>query len=786
MSKPRKNKPHVSVSSKPAETWSFEKLPTWGYFTILAVLCILFYAKVLFGQAWFWEDLIHQEFPHRIFARDMFLSLQFPHWNPYTFGGMPFFSALHTGTLYPFNLLLSFIPASQSVFWYLLELMIIGHVFAAGICMFLFAREIKLSAAASLLASISFMFCGFFVTHIIHSLMLYILVWTPLVMLLLKRTVEQRRLATALWAGLILGATIFAGHPQITFYQFLFLGLYCLYLLYVNTPLTVQQVARVFSPFLIAAGIALVQLLPASELSGQSMRTEWSFAQAAEGSLSPRQLCALMVPKLFGSQTTNPADVPYWLNDSALYRNGKWTYWESTFYTGIAVLVLGLAMFSRLRSEPFVQMAAVAMGGSLFIGLGDHFFLYSILYKHVPGFGSFRFPGRILFVWDLLLPILAGMMFDRIRERKFTTGQFRTLVILAGAAIAFGLFVVSGMARSAWLELGRPEYNQFAKRQALTMLAMLAAAIVVCTLFIYKKINGQAFGTLLVSLVALDLFIFGLGQHVQSQESAATHFAMNSPVATFLKDKGTHELFRANVRDLRQPSYMLLRRNQGMIDKIQMLAGYDPLNLQRKLPPTGLRTQIDLMNVRYAIQVDQQRRNIGLAENPTPLPRARMFFRWRVIESDSAQIAYMQSNEYDCRSELVLDHPIPIHEQTSVNEPQSNTKIVSYRPNRIELSVQTEAEGLLWLSELAYPAWKCRLDGKRVPVLRADYVFRSVAVPPGKHTVVFTFESGPFRVGLALSVLTLLACAKLLYREWAIKKRGTSVGAPRSQGSTPT
>ena len=101
----------------------------WHYIAALALICLVFYYRVIFGAAYLCEDLIHQEFPHRIFARDCLLNLQFPHWNPYTFSGMPFFAAIHTGVLYPFNLLMSLLSVDNETFWYLLQLMIISHIF---------------------------------------------------------------------------------------------------------------------------------------------------------------------------------------------------------------------------------------------------------------------------------------------------------------------------------------------------------------------------------------------------------------------------------------------------------------------------------------------------------------------------------------------------------------------------------------------------------------------------------------------------------------------------------
>jgi uncharacterized membrane protein YfhO len=46
---------------------------------------------------------------------------------------------------------------------------------------------------------------------------------------------------------------------------------------------------------------------------------------------------------------------------------------------------------------------------------------------------------------------------------------------------------------------------------------------------------------------------------------------------------------------------------------------------------------------------------------------------------------------------------------------------------------------MLALHETWYPGWIAEIDGKRMPILRADVLFRGLEVPPGRHTVVFQF-----------------------------------------------
>jgi uncharacterized membrane protein YfhO len=61
------------------------------------------------------------------------------------------------------------------------------------------------------------------------------------------------------------------------------------------------------------------------------------------------------------------------------------------------------------------------------------------------------------------------------------------------------------------------------------------------------------------------------------------------------------------------------------------------------------------------------------------------------------------------------------------------------------------------------------VDGKEVPVLCGNYLFRVVPVGAGTHEVVLRFVSWPFRVGAVISLLTLIG--GLLFILWKRVRR---------------
>ncbi|MGZ5569388.1 MAG: YfhO family protein, partial [Limisphaerales bacterium] len=55
--------------------------------------------------------------------------------------------------------------------------------------------------------------------------------------------------------------------------------------------------------------------------------------------------------------------------------------------------------------------------------------------------------------------------------------------------------------------------------------------------------------------------------------------------------------------------------------------------------------------------------------------------------------------------------------------------------------------------------WKAFVDGKGVPVLRANEAFQAIEIPAGKHAIRFIYRSNSFYAGAALSGIGLFACA---------------------------
>jgi len=63
----------------------------------------------------------------------------------------------------------------------------------------------------------------------------------------------------------------------------------------------------------------------------------------------------------------------------------------------------------------------------------------------------------------------------------------------------------------------------------------------------------------------------------------------------------------------------------------------------------------------------------------------------------------------------------------------------------------------LFLSDAYYPGWQATVDGKAEHIIRANDLFRAVAIPAGNHQVEFAYQPASFRWGMIISLLSAVA-----------------------------
>jgi hypothetical protein len=114
------------------------------------------------------------------------------------------------------------------------------------------------------------------------------------------------------------------------------------------------------------------------------------------------------------------------------------------------------------------------------------------------------------------------------------------------------------------------------------------------------------------------------------------------------------------------------------------------------------------------------------------------------------------------RHRLIVEDPARPLPPTA--EVSGTATITTDLPERVVVETDTQAAAYLVLADTFDPGWSATVDGNPAVIRPAYVAFRAVALPPGSHTVVFTYCPAGFRLGLGISVCGAIPAILLLIR----------------------
>jgi hypothetical protein len=98
-------------------------------------------------------------------------------------------------------------------------------------------------------------------------------------------------------------------------------------------------------------------------------------------------------------------------------------------------------------------------------------------------------------------------------------------------------------------------------------------------------------------------------------------------------------------------------------------------------------------------------------------------------------------------------------------DPAETVTVVHSEPQRVVLRATLRTAGLVVLADVYYPGWIVTVDGRPAEILRTNRAMRGVALPAGKHDLMFLYRPLSFRLGLGLSLIGLFVLT--LISVWA-------------------
>lgn len=751
-------------------------------------------------------------------------------WNSRQFCGLPVLAGGQSGTLYPPHLLIfRFLPwltGMAFTYWLHLALALAGFMWVA--------RNMGASRQGALLAAAIYTFSGYQAAHLIHYTIVTTLAHLPLMLAVLQTalTATTRRRAGFWWGtcAVELALVFLCAHPQI-----LLMGLVVCVLWFVtggwwgDEPAVRAMLRRL--PWLagatvIALLLAMPQLLPMRELLHEVSATAASSGEETVGFMTSYPFRASdLIRIVFGGFYGNVTN--------AITGSGA-AFHETAAFTGGAPLLLalaGLLLLSRRRGYAFL-VALLTVGALLMWSVGNPLYL---LLARLPLLREFRAAGR----WAILpltsLALLAGLAVGELPRvtdaRARTVSSLLTLIAAIGIVLLALLWFTFGSEAGTLMLPGHPGaavpvtthaaaiYNFVTSWEPVWFVLALGLTVGAVHLLLRRQSRAAVLVLLLAILVPLWQFWQTLNPtvardfYVQPPLAARTIADTGGGRVVYLPfmgsgaEPGRPEGPGAGEREDLTPNLGCvygLSYSDGYVHRLDTpstLSFWQQYYRYTVQTATGeatssaetvaaVGTPVERMRKCHKIVAAQYITGAGASFDLLELekvgegrvdvyryrevhPRA-WFVREAIITPDpEVQLRTLKQRDFDPYQTAVIDSPVS---GLPVALGSGSCRLTADRNQLVEAAVQVDRSGLLVLADAWYPGWRAYIDGKPVPILRADYTIRAVFVPAGAHTVRFQYEPLSLRYGLQLALVGLLLLMVGLVKAGKCKVEGDVEG----------
>ncbi len=739
------------------------------------------------------SDTVSQGYPFFTYTAESLQDGHIPHWNPYVFCGIPFYSSFSAPVFYPVRGLLLLASGVEGTIRFLFPI----HMLLGGIFAWLFLGSIGVSKWGRIVGVLAFATTTWSNTLFYAGHGSKIICWSflPLLLYSCEKWIQTKRGTFIALGGIALGMQALASHPQMFLYSSGAALIWISFRVFSQKGNLKKNAGLALSGFLLilllSVAIGAVQLLPGYNFSRHSTRgVDLSLDKAASYSLPPEETLTMLFPHLFGYRHGFPdsmiSGVPYYYGRLGLRLSSE--------FTGIAVFLLALAAFLGSKKRYRWPFLAIMITG-LLISWGGYTPIFEILYRIIPFFRKLRAPHMAAFLTTSAIALAAGPGFDAIFGKdKFPEKRFlKVIAVFAGICVCIYLLAGSllpGLQSGWWNRMGNPDatgYSFVVQRRAdlaaPDFLKAAGAAFVLGSLLYFKKHMKTKLaipGIALIALLAIETIPIDRDFQVYLPETDVSDLfveseGLSNTVGSGRLFPGGNEFVPLHIRSV--TGYHAAK--PAVAEDLQSVLSSGGIFSLRQTAYTVL--QADGENLTYA-QVRNTLLNQASAEDSTsldtlralvpeiPLPRTWFASSWILLTEEQCLAAIASGINFQNISILYENPGLP----ESINSLDAEASIVVDEAERVIIHTLNESEGLLILADTWYPRWQVSIDGEPALMLQANHWQRGVRVPAGSHVVEFNFDSSDFSMGLLLSITGLICAILLIVFDLIIRRKRKS------------
>ncbi|MBT6148338.1 MAG: YfhO family protein, partial [Gemmatimonadetes bacterium] len=641
----------------------------------------------------------------------------------------------------------------------------------------------------------------------------------PFLCLCVERGMDDGVKAARWWIllSVLIALGVFSPHLQMLQYALLGIGLYFIFKVVEHYRRGMERAHLVqrIALFALAAALGLGlgaegAFPPYLHVKTQSKRAAiqddlgrsdaQQLAHARSWSLHPEEIASLVVPEFVGFDDPKNPSNRYW------GRNGMKLNSE---YFGILALLMGIVAVPWMRRQPLILFLALLFLLVVAFTLGEHTPVHWLVYHLMPGGKVLRAIGMAAFLFAFPAIVLAAITLGRILEGDPKERQELSRRVLIVGGVLTGLALLVALAPQAvlgiWSAVFWPDLPGHSQQSMSANLDWLArgAFLVACvagagTALLLLRLQGRLGATpVVLGLAALTLVdtwrIDRLFLKYEEPARWTDYRQANPKTVEFLRQQP------GKFRVYPIPNYQFLSHHQFHLDGADIVSAFNNYTLRRydrllqelrqveqlyeakysrgqEVPYSddqllgAIHPLLNLVNARFVVTP----RPVGLNAQEFPeafaaegvnLYRNAHALPWFQLQShaevlDEAQIlGVLRDGRVDLTSTVILEAP-PTIALPGVGVDRTGDSVslheYNYHDGVVRLQVTTSGPRMLVVSDNYHPNWRATVDGLPVDIIRANYIWHAVPIPPGIHDVVFHYQSTPVQVARTVSAGCLL------------------------------
>lgn len=669
---------------------------------LFILILIIAFWQIFFLQNGMKWDFVDAFLPSRYFFSESILNNQFPLWDPYLLYGIPIYADL-VSVFNPEFWVVSNLFGYSNIS---LQFMYLVYVFIAGFSFNFFLKSFNVEKTLSFSLALAYMFSGVVIGNAQNLAVISGYAILPFVLTFYVQFLKDINFKSLVKVSLALFFMIFCSYPALTIiliYLLIFLFIYNI-IIHLNDKKQIVKSIKfhVFLSLIVASfsSVLFVAYTQVSPFLSQYSGLNLSFAQ--QHPFSPNAFLSFLWPM------STVKDLEFFATDLSM----------SNGYFGIISFVL---FFTSILVKPKDKTAYFFLGFGLFsllASLGNYFILRGFLFDYFPLMNLFRYPSIFR-----VFTIFSFLTFIGLSLNSFSDIQFYRKKIIVTASVLLSLFIIVFLWSIQKVDSFIYIDSTFSFKEALLQSTF------------YDNIAFQSIIQFIV-LMCFLLLLWKLKKPKVLNIGIILLFALDGIISTKLNIRYTviseadpiqfYKHLSSSPKGFPIPELTPLENNSDK--NIQNDFYWQNANVFQKKPTYDGLVSFKLDGFNHLVDHYPDLYHSILKE---PI----VYLSDDVRKNDSilnfnSKTLFVSKDDYSKLNNRLL----------KINSNDS-LSILGFSPKQIEVEVFANNPCILTYQQNYYKGWQVEVDGLKTELFVSNFASMSVAVPQGKHQIVFTYSN---------------------------------------------